>query len=66
MLELFNLFSDSKQAMKELNFNPTNICGGGTRKYLLQNFKRLEDNVVLQDMKGGVLLDSIAKTRDRL
>lgn len=32
MLELFNLFSDSKQAMKELNFNPTNICGGGVQE----------------------------------
>lgn len=52
--------------MKELNFSLANICvGGGTRKYLLQNFKRLEDNVVLQDMKGGVKLDSI-EHRDRL
>lgn len=41
MLELFNLFSDSKQAMKELNFNPTNICGGGTRKYLLQKIFKI-------------------------
>lgn len=42
MLELFNLFSDSKQAMKELNFNPTNICvGGGTRKYLLQTSSKI-------------------------
>lgn len=66
MLELFNLFSDSKQAMKELIFNPANICGGGYKKVPLTNiFKRLEDNVVLQDMKGGVKLDN-ALTRDRL
>lgn len=41
MLELFNLFSDSKQAMKELNFNPTNICGGGYKKVPLT--KNLQD-----------------------
>lgn len=52
--------------MKELNFNPTNICGGGYKKVPLQkNLQRLEDNVVLQDMKGGVKLDN-ALTRDRL
>lgn len=50
--------------MKELNFNPANICGG-YKKVPLTNFKRLEDNVVLQDMKGGVKLDN-ALTRDRL
>ena len=65
MLELFNLFSDSKQAMKELNFNPTNICGGVQESTSYKKSSRLEDNVVLQDMKGGVLLDS-NKTRDRL
>lgn len=65
MLELFNLFSDSKQAMKELNFNPTNICGGGYKKVPFTNFKRLEDNVVLRLKKGGVKLDN-ALTRDRL
>lgn len=51
--------------MKELNFNPTEICGGGYKKVPLTKFKRLEDNVVLQDMKGGVKLDSI-EHRDRL
>lgn len=52
--------------MKELIFNPANICGGGYKKVPLTNiFKRLEDNVVLQFKKGGVKLDN-ALTRDRL
>lgn len=51
--------------MKELNFNPAIFVGGGTRKYLYKKSSRLEDNVVLQDMKGGVKLDSI-EHRDRL
>lgn len=51
--------------LKELNFNPAIFVGGGTRKYLYKKTSRLEDNVVLQDAKGGVLLDS-NKTRDRL
>lgn len=41
MLELFNLFSDSKQAMKELNFNPTNICGGGYKKVPLTKLQKI-------------------------
>lgn len=41
------------------------FAGGGTRKYLLQTSSKRRTNVVLL-MKGGVLLDSIAKTRDRL
>lgn len=61
-----NLFSDSKLNMlKELNFNPTNICGGGYEITSYKKSSRLEDNVVLLSMKGGVKLDS-NKTRDRL
>lgn len=57
-------FLDSKQAMKELNILSHEIRGGGD-KVTSTIFKRLEDNVVLQDMKGGVKLDSI-EHRDRL
>lgn len=41
-------------------------AGGGTRKYLTKTSRLEDDNVVLQCMKGGVLLNSIAKTRDGL
>lgn len=51
--------------LKELNFNPTNICGGVREITSYKKSSRLEDNVVLQCMKGGVKLDN-ALTRDRL
>lgn len=52
--------------LKELNFNPAIFVGGGVQESTsTKKTSRLEDNVVLQDAKGGVLLDS-NKTRDRL
>lgn len=41
------------------------IFAGGGYKNRNKKSSRMEDNVVLQDAKGGVLLDS-NKTRDRL
>ncbi len=51
--------------LKELNFNPAIFVGGVQESTSTKKTSRLEDNVVLQDAKGGVLLDS-NKTRDRL
>ena len=50
--------------LKELNFNPTNICGGGYEKVPYKTSKDWRTNVVLQCMKGGVKLDSY-RHRDR-
>lgn len=52
--------------MKLYDVTHARKCAGGGYKNRNKKTARLEDNVVLQDAKGGVLLDSIAKTRDRL